>query len=117
MDKETVIDNLYANYREYGVTKADLTSAVESGISNHSLSLDAVYNCLRMSLASAFGVHEYFTTDDVMKITGESKEELLQRIEQYRKELIEAGEDPDEYFVPVQPQKGATYYFPNGIKI
>jgi hypothetical protein len=35
-----------------------------------------------------------------MAITGESREELLQRIEQCRQELIEAGENPDEYFKP-----------------
>ena len=46
---------------------------------------------------------------------GESREELLQRIEQCRQELIEAGENPDEYFKPVEPQRAAVYYFPNGL--
>ena len=57
----------------------------------------------------------YFSLDDVMAITGESQEELLQRIEQCRQELIEAGENPDEYFKPVEPQRAAVYYFPNGL--
>ncbi len=42
-------------------------------------------------------------------------EELLQRIEQCRQELIEAGENPDDYFKPVEPQMAAVYYFPNGL--
>ena len=66
------------------------------------LSLEAIYSGLRMSLASAFNEHEYFSLDDVMAITGESREELLQRIEKCRQELIEAGENPDEYFKPVE---------------
>jgi len=28
--------------------------------------------------------------------------------------LIEAEENPDEYFKPVEPQRAAVYYFPNG---
>lgn len=51
-----------------------------------------------------------------MAITGESREELIQRIEQYRKELIEAGENPDDYFVPVEPQWTAVFYLPNGLR-
>ncbi len=50
-----------------------------------------------------------------MAITGESREGLLQRIEQCRQELIEAGENPDEYFKPIEPQRAAVYYFPNGL--
>lgn len=30
-------------------------------------------------------------------------------------ELIEVGENPDEYFKPVEPQRAAVYYFPNGL--
>ena len=68
-----------------------------------------------MSLASAFNEHEYFSLDDVIAITGGSREELLQRIEQCRKELIEAGENPDEYFRLIELQRAAVYYFPNGL--
>ena len=115
MDKETVINNVLANYGKYGITKEELQRMVENGMKNYDLSLDAIYNGLRMSLASAFGEHEFFSLDDVMAITGESREELLQRIEQCRQELIEAGENPDDYFKPVQPQKAAVYYFPDGL--
>ena len=115
MDREMVINNLLMNYGKYSVTRAELEPIIDDGIQNYDLSLEAIYSGLRMSLASAFNEHEYFSLDDVMAITGESREELLQRIEQCRKELIEAGENPDEYFKSVEPQRAAVYYFPNGL--
>ena len=115
MDREMVINNLLMNYGKYSVTRAELEPIIDDGIQNYDLSLEAIYSGLRMSLASAFNEHEYFSLDDVMAITGESLEELLQRIEQCRQELIEAGENPDEYFKPIEPQRAAVYYFPNGL--
>lgn len=114
MDNKTVINNILANYSKYGVTKEKLQPMIEDGI-KRDLSLQTIYNGLRMSLALAFGEHEYFTLDDVMEITGESREELLRRIEQSRQELIEAGENPNDYFKSVEPQRAAVYYFPNGL--
>lgn len=114
MDKQTIISNILASYSRYGVTKENLQPTIEDGI-KRGLSLQTIYNGLRMSLASAFGEHEYFTLDDVMEITGESREELLQRIEQCRQELVEAGENPNDYFKPVEPQVATVYYFPNGL--
>ncbi len=116
MDKETIINNLLVNYGKYGITRAELTHSIDSGINDYNLSLEAIYSGLRMSLASAFNEHEYFTLDDVTAITGESREELLQRIEQCRQKLIEAGENPDDYFKTVEPQKATLYYFPNGLR-
>ena len=115
MDREMVINNLLMNYGKYSVTRAELEPIIDDGIQNYDLSLEAIYSGLRMSLASAFNEHEYFSLDDVMAITGESREELLQRIEKCRQELIEAGENPDEYFKPVEPQRATVYYFPNGL--
>lgn len=115
MDKETIINNLLTNYGKYGITRVELEPIIDDGIHNYDLSLEAIYNGLRMSLASEFNEHEYFSLDDVMAITGESREELLQRIEQCRHELIEAGENPDDYFKTVEPKRAALYYFPNGL--
>ena len=84
MDREMVINNLLMNYGKYSVTRAELEPIIDDGIQNYDLSLEAIYSGLRMSLASAFNEHEYFSLDDVMAITGESREELLQRIEQCR---------------------------------
>ena len=115
MDREMVINNLLTNYGKYGITRAELEPIVDDGIQNYDLSLEAIYSGLRMSLASAFNEHEYFSLDDVMAITGESREKLLQHMEQCRQELIETGENPDDYFKPVEPQRAAVYYFPDGL--
>ncbi len=92
LDREMIINNLLANYGKYGVTRTELETIIDDGIQNYDLSLEAVYSGLRMSLASAFNEHEYC-----------------------RQELIEAGENPDEYFKPIEPQRAAVYYFPNGL--
>lgn len=115
MDKETIINNLLISYGKYGITRAELAHSIDSGLNDYDLSLEAIYSGLRMSLANAFNEHEYFTLDDVTAITGESREELLQRIEQCRQELIEAGENPDDYFKTVEPKRATIYYFPNGL--
>lgn len=52
---------------------------------------------------------------DVMAITGETKEELSKRIEECRIELLAAGENPDDYFKPIQKGKSTVYYFPSGL--
>ena len=54
MDKDTLINNLLANYGKYGVTRAELEPIIDDGIQNYDLSLEAIYSGLRMSLASAF---------------------------------------------------------------
>lgn len=115
MDKETVINNIFANYSKYGVTKEELIQAIDDGIQNYDLSLEAMYIGLKMAFSSTFGEREYFSIDDVRAITGESREEVLQRIEQCRQELIEAGENPDEYFQSIEPQERTLYYFPYGL--
>lgn len=116
MDKDAIINNLLINYGKYGITRAELEHSIDSGLNDYDLSLEAIYSGLRMSLASAFNEREYFSLDDVMAITGESREELLQRIERCRQELIEAGENPDDYFKTVEPKKATIYYFPNGLR-
>ena len=98
MDKDTLINNLLANYGKYGVTRAELEPIIDDGIQNYDLSLEAIYSGLRMSLASAFNEHEYFSLDDVMAITGESREELLQRIEKCRQELNRSRRKPGRVF-------------------
>ena len=58
----------------------------------------------RMSLAQFTGEHELFSIEDVAEITGESREEILERIEECREELTAAGENPDELFIPTEPK-------------
>lgn len=50
-----------------------------------------------------------------MEITGESREELLDRIEECREELTAAGENLDDYFVPEPKPDKVTWFFPHGL--
>ena len=115
MTTEQAINRLYSTYSKHGITKELITSLFMDGIKKQGFSPLNTYNLLRMSLGHEFNEREYFSLDDVMAITGESREELLQRIEQCRQELVEAGENPNDYFSPVDPQRAAVYYFPNGL--
>lgn len=114
MTFQTALDNLCAKYEQYGFTREELSKQLQGGVMEHGFSVNVAYNGVRMVLANLTGEHELFTIEDVMEITGESREELTERIEQYRKELTAAGENPDDYFKPVEPMR---YYFPNGIPI
>lgn len=79
--------------------------------------MNVAYNELRMVLATETGEQELFSFEDVMEVTGESREELTEQIKQYREELAAAGENPDDYFIPVKPEKISTFFFPYGIPL
>lgn len=69
------------------------------------------YNGMRMALAHITGEHEYFSIEDMMEITGESREEVLKQVEDMRAAALAAGENPDDYVVPVERK---ILYFPDG---
>lgn len=47
----------------------------------------------------------------MMEITGESREEVLKQVEDMRAAALAAGENPDDYAVPVERK---ILYFPDG---
>lgn len=65
----------------------------------------------RLALAHITGEHEYFSIEDMMEITGESREEVLKQVEDMRAAALAAGENPDDYAVPVERK---ILYFPDG---
>lgn len=116
MTFQEALDSLYNKYGKYGCEREFLAELLNSGIGEHEFSMRAAYNGVRMSLAQFTGENEVFGVEDVMEITGESREEILARIEEYRKELVAAGENPDDYFVPVKPEpEKITWFFPHGL--
>ena len=115
MSIDDAIKNILLTYSKYGVTGRQAREILESGL-ELGLSLEACYSGLKMQLAKLFNVEELFTLQDVMNITGETQDELLERIEQYRKELEAAGENPDDYFKPIEPQEHIKIFMPKGIK-
>lgn len=69
------------------------------------------YNGARLALAHVTGEHEYFSIEDMMEITGESREEVLKQVEDMRAAAVAAGKNPDDYAVPVERK---ILYFPDG---
>lgn len=110
------LSNLYSKYGKYGFEREFLSDQLRNGIMEHGFSVNTSYNGLRMILAQETGEHEYFSLEDVMEITGESREEILDRIEECREELAAAGENPDDYFIPTEPKpEKVTWFFPHGL--
>lgn len=114
MDYNDAKKNLYTNYRKYGVTKELIDDLMESGI-QEGFSVNMVYNGLRMAMAQQFEEHELFSIEDVMEITGETREEVIKRIEDMRTEVKESGENPDDYAFEVPSQARNTFFLPEGI--
>lgn len=116
MTFQEALDSLFEKYGKYGCEREFLADLLNSGIGEHEFSVRAAYNGVRMSLAHFTGEDEYFSLGDIAEITGESREEILDRIEEYRKELAAAGENPDDYFIPVEPEpEKITWFFPHGL--
>jgi len=109
------LDNLFSKYGKYGFDREMLSRQLQDGIVNQGFSVNMAYNGLRMALGSVTGQEELFSVDDVAEISGMSREEVLQEIENARKELSEIGKNPDNYFRPVESAQRSTFYFPHGI--
>ena len=78
---------------------------------NQGFSVNVAYNGIRMTLAHVTGEHEYFSIEDMMEITGESREEVVKQVEDMRAAAVAAGENPDNYAVPVERK---ILYFSDG---
>jgi hypothetical protein len=103
MDRETVIQNIMNNYGKYGITQDMVEEVIDAGTEG-GMSYDLIYldTCRRISEIT--GEEFVCTSSDMAKAFNVSDEEMDKIIEEAREELIEAGENPDEYFrgVPVQ---------------
>ena len=84
---------------------------MKDGIMNQGFSVNVAYNGIRMTLAHVTGEHEYFSIEDMMEITGESREEVVKQVEDMRAAAVAAGENPDNYAVPVERK---ILYFSDG---
>lgn len=102
MTRQTVIQNIMNNYGKYGITEETIIPLIDSGI-EQGLSYDLIYLGLKMELCKLAGEEFYCTSSDMARAFNVSDAEMDRIIAEARQELIEAGEDPDEYFksVPV----------------
>ena len=111
MTFKTAVDNLVGTYEKYGFAREEIEKLLKDGIMNQGFSVSVSYNGVRMVLAHVTGEHEYFSIEDMMEITGESREEVVKQVEDMRAAALAAGENPDDYAVPVERK---ILYFPDG---
>lgn len=111
MTFKTAVDNLVRTYEKYGFSRSEIEEHMKDGIMNQGFSVSVAYNGIRLTLAHVTGEHEYFSIEDMMEITGESREEVLKQVEDMRSAAVAAGENPDDYAVPVERK---ILYFPDG---
>ena len=103
MDREMVMQNVMINYGKYGVTEDVISNIIDIGLEG-GLSYDFIYYDICRKLSELTGQEFMCTSSDMARAFGISDGEMQKIIEEARKGLIKAGEDPDEYFreVPVQ---------------
>ena len=78
------------NYSEYGVTLAQCIEVYNSGI-RAGLTEESAVIGLRLGLSKVYNVREYFTSEDVAAITGETVEQINKHIEDNKEELMQNG--------------------------
>ena len=101
MDRETVLQNLVNNYGSYGITREILEPLIDDGV-KEGFSYELIYLQLKAELTKLSGEEFYCTSEDMARAFGVSEDIMNRIIEESREELIEAGEDPDEYFRTVE---------------
>lgn len=84
------LEDMAQKYARYGVTLKDCIN-----LYNMSLPLgqseESIIIGLRLAMAKQFGEHEYFTSEDVSVVTGESVEQVNQHIDDNKEELMNKG--------------------------
>lgn len=96
--------NLVNNYGKYGVTEDIINRLLDDGL-KAGLNYDLMYLNLESELSKRYGQEFFCTSQDMARAFGVSEEEMNKIIEESREELIEAGENPDEYFKTVTSVK------------
>ena len=76
------------NYSEYGVTLAQCIEIYNSGI-RAGLTEESAVIGLRLGLSKVYNVREYFTSEDVAAVTGETVEQVNKCIEDNKDELMQ----------------------------
>lgn len=104
MDRKTVIMNLVNNYGKYGVTENLIKGLLDDGL-KAGLNYDLMYLSLEAELSKRYGQEFFCTSQDMARAFGVSEEEMNKIIEKSGEELIEAGENPDEYFKTANSMK------------
>ena len=102
MTREMIIQNILVNYGRYGISKAMVDEAIDSGLESGA-NYDLIYLDLMRRIGEITGEEFLCTPEDMARAYNVPVEKVYKMIEESREELIAAGENPDEYFkeVPV----------------
>ena len=102
MTREIIIQNIMNNYGQYGITTDMVEEAIDEGLEG-GMNYDMIYLDMCRKISDITGEEFVCSASDMARAYGVSDEEMAKIIEDARQELIETGEDPDEYFreVPV----------------
>lgn len=102
MTREMVLQNIMTNYGKYGITTDMVNEVIDAGLEG-GMSYELIYFDICRKISEITGEEFFCTSSDMARAFGVSDEEMQRIIEESRQELIEAGENPDEYFrkVPV----------------
>lgn len=101
MDRETVLQNIMVNYGKYGITE-DMVNEVIDACFEGGMSYELIYSDICRKISEITGEEFYCTSSDMARAFGVSEDEMNRIIEEAREELIEASENPDEYFKTVE---------------
>lgn len=103
LDRESLIQNIMNNYGKYGITEDMVNEVIDTGLEG-GLTYEFIYYDICRKISEITGEEFVCTSSDMARAFGVTDEEMQKIIEEAREELIEAGEDPNEYFreVPVQ---------------
>ncbi len=101
MDKQTVIQNIMNNYGKSGITTDMVEEVIDAGL-EEGMNYDMIYLDMCRRISEITGEEFICSASDMAKAMDVSNDEMNRIIEESRKELIEAGENPDEYFREVE---------------
>ena len=98
-----VMQNIMINYGKYGITEDMVNEVIDTGLEG-GLTYEFIYYDICRKISEIIGEEFICTSSDMAKAFNISEDEIQKMIKEAREELIEAGEDPNEYFreVPVQ---------------
>ena len=103
MTRELILQNIMNNYGKYGITEDMINEVIDAGIEG-GMNYDMIYLDICRRISEITGEEFVCSASDLARAYGVSDDEMQRIIADARQELIEVGEDPDEYFrsVPVQ---------------
>lgn len=101
MTREIIIQNLMNNYGKNGITVDMINEVIDAGL-EEGMNYDMIYLDICRRISELTGEEFICSASDMAKAYGVSLEEMEKIIADARQELIEAGENPDEYFREVE---------------